>query len=446
MGSKRLTKIEALAQDPDVDRWRVNLARGSEITAEVYLRRLGRACELLKTTPKGLVDKAREDMKTFQDSLQDMVTLLESQSKSPGYILGIIKSVKSWLRQNDITLTRRIKVSRPDATPTIENEQVPSKEELSRIFRASRPRVMVAEALIAFADLRIQTLGNHNGSDGLTVRDLPELRIENDEAIFDKIPTMIVVRPDLSKANHRYFTFLSREGCTYLKEYLEARMRSGEKMNPETPLIGHERSSATKRFSLTRKISHLIRMAMRRAGVYKRPYVLRCYAETQLIIAESKGKISHPYLQFIAGHKGDIESRYSTNKGRLPPDMIEGIRQAYRDCEPFLSTVTQPLEQTAVVKEAKLEALKSIANTLLGIDLLEVKIAKERALEKELTTDEEIELFENEIKKMREAERDPQIIVEEDELENHLAEGWQFVSVLPSQRILIRKDEPTIQL
>ncbi|MFQ5758326.1 MAG: site-specific integrase, partial [Candidatus Bathyarchaeia archaeon] len=69
---------------------------------------------------------------------------------------------------------------------------------------------------------------------------------------------------------------------------------------------------------MTRKISHLLRKCMRKAGVYKRSYVLRAYAETQLIIAESKGKISHPYLQFIAGHKGDMEARYSTNKGRLP--------------------------------------------------------------------------------------------------------------------------------
>ena len=178
---------------------------------------------------------------------------------------------------------------------------------------------------------------------------------------------------------------------------------------------------------------------MRRAGVRKRPYVLRCYAETQLIIAESKGKISHPYLQFVAGHKGDIEARYSTNKGRLPPDMIEGMRQAYKECTPFLSTVAQPMEQSAIVKEAKMEALKSIAKSLFGVDLLEVKIAKERDLGKELSLDDEIALFENEIKKMREQEQDPQIIVEEEELESHLAEGWQFVSVLPSQRILIRK-------
>jgi len=178
---------------------------------------------------------------------------------------------------------------------------------------------------------------------------------------------------------------------------------------------------------------------MRKAGVYKRPYVLRAYAETQLIIAESKGKISHPYLQFIAGHKGDIEARYSTNKGRLPEEMIEDMRKCIQKCEPYLSTTTQEMDQSRVVKEAKIEALKSIAKSLLGIDLLEVKVAKEKELERELSRDEEIELFENEIQKMREGEKDPQTIVKEEELEAYLADGWQFVSVLPSQRILIRR-------
>jgi hypothetical protein len=94
-----------------------------------------------------------------------------------------------------------------------------------------------------------------------------------------------------------------------------------------------------------------------------------------------------------------------------------------------------------VVKEAKIEALKSIAKSLLGIDLLEVKVAKENELERELSRDEEVELFENEIKKMREGEKDPQTIVKEEELEAYLADGWQFVSVVPSQRILIRRTD-----
>lgn len=438
MAHQKITKSKALTQNPEVERWRANLARGSKVTAQVYIRRLSRACELLDSTPQRLIEKASEDMKSFQDSLQDMVTQMETQGKSPGYILGIVKVVKSWLRQNDIEITRRIKVSRPTATPTLEDEQIPSKEELSRIFRSSSLRTRAAEVLMAFGDLRPQVLGNHDGSDGLSLRDLPELEIGVEEVEFTRIPSMVVVRPELSKARHRYFTFLSGEGCTYLKEYLDSRIRQGEALGPESPVIGHERSSASRRFQLTKKISHLIRTAMRRAGVYKRPYVLRCYAETQLIIAESRGKISHPYVQFIAGHKGDIESKYSTNKGRLPPEMIEDMRQAYGRCEPFLGTVEQPLVQDLIVKEAKMEALKSIAKNLLGIDLLDVKIAREKELEKDLDLDEEIELFESEIRRMREG-NGFQSLVDEEELETYLGDGWEFISVLPSRKILIRK-------
>jgi len=66
------------------------------------------------------------------------------------------------------------------------------------------------------------------------------------------------------------------------------------------------------------------------------------------------------------GHKGDIEARYSTNKGVLPPDMLDGMRKCYMEYEPFLSMLAQPLEQTSVIREAKIEALKSIAKSLLA--------------------------------------------------------------------------------
>jgi integrase len=376
----------------------------------------------------------------FQDSLEDFVGKLESEGRSPGYIQGFLKVVKSWLRYNNINLTRRIKIKNSTATPTIENEKVPSQEELAKILRASPPRIKAAISLMAFAGLRPQSIGNYDGSDGLMLKDLPELKIEGKEVVFEKIPTMVIVRSTLSKARHKYFTFLGSEGCTYLKEYLEQRIRGGEELKPESPLIAHERKEAAEKpFIMTKKLTHFIRQCMRKAGVYKRPYVLRAYFDTNMIIAESKGKISHPYLQFLMGHKGDIEARYSTNKGVLPPEMIEDMRKCYKECEPFLSTLAQPLEQTSIIKEAKIEALKSIAKSLLGIDLLEVKVAKEKELGRELNKDEELELFENELKKLREGKSNPHRIVSENELESYLAEGWQFVSVLPSQKILIKK-------
>ncbi len=38
--------------------------------------------------------------------------------------------------------------------------------------------------LIVFADLRPHSLGNHDGSDGLTLSDLPKLEIEQGKVVF----------------------------------------------------------------------------------------------------------------------------------------------------------------------------------------------------------------------------------------------------------------------
>ncbi len=413
-----VTKYATIASDPLVKRWLANLRRGSRTTASVAERRFGKTLEFLnelleakkqgklrrqrvgadKMTPSRLLRDAKRNPKRFQDLLEDLVAERELKGNAPGYISGLLKSIRSMLRYHDVVLNRRIKISNANSTLTIEYEQIPSQEELSRIFRASPSRTRVAEVLMAFADLRPEPMGNIDGTDGLMLKDLPELKVRANEVVFENVPTMIIVRSALSKAGHKYFTFLSSEGCTYLKEYLDGRLRKGENLVPEGPIIGHERPGASfKPFLCTTNISDDVRECMREAGVRKRPYVLRAYAETQLIIAESRGKISHPFLQFIAGHKGDIEARYSTNKGRLPPDMIEDMREAYKRCEPFLSTVAQPLEQASVVKEAKLEAIKTIAKNLLGMDLVEVKIAHEKDLGRELSKDEEIEFYEREM-------------------------------------------------
>ncbi|MBC7113431.1 MAG: hypothetical protein H5T34_05395 [Candidatus Methanomethyliales bacterium] len=63
-----------------------------------------------------------------------------------------------------------------------------------------------------------------------------------------------------------------------------------------------------------------------------------------------------------------------------------------------------------------------MAESLLGIDWLEVKIAKEKELGRELSKDEEMELFEN---KLTGGKHNPHRIVMEDELKSYLTEGWQ---------------------
>ena len=96
------------------------------------------------------------------------------------------------------------------------------------------------------------------------------------------------------------------------------------------------------------------------------------------------------------------------------------------------------VDTESVKKEAALEAMRAVA-TSFGIDPMKVRVEKQKEIGREVTGEEEMELIKVEIKKLREPKEDPKMIVREEELDAYLKGGWQFVSVLPSQRILIRK-------
>ena len=85
-----------------------------------------------------------------------------------------------------------------------------------------------------------------------------------------------------------------------------------------------------------------------------------------------------------------------------------------------------------------MEAIRQFAE-VFGINPMSVRIEKQKEMGREIDSEEEIQLIQNEIKKLRSNEDDPQIIVKKEELEDYLSDGWQFVSVLPSKKILIRK-------
>ena len=129
---------------------------------------------------------------------------MEKHGNAPSYISGVIKAVKSWLDHNEVEVKRKIKISNSDATPTIENERVPEKEELKTVFMYGSERSKVNVALISQAGLRLETLGNEPRTDGLRIGDLPEINISDGRVDFKRTLTMVVVRPARAlHSNHR---------------------------------------------------------------------------------------------------------------------------------------------------------------------------------------------------------------------------------------------------
>ena len=445
-----MSKKAELLKDPDVTRWYTNVARGSPSTAEVNLRRLGLFCEQHELTPLELVNIGRRNRKELEDLIQDHITKMESEGKSPGYVEGILKALKSWLVHNEVELKRKLQISNRGATPTIEEERVPEKTELKTILMYGDERTSATVCLIAQAGLRIQVIGDDYGDDGLTIGDLPELKVCENHVEFTRVPTMVVVRAALSKTRHRYFTFLPAEGCEHLSAYLNKRLASSETFTAKTPVIaakqGYEnvgrnsRKKMVSQFISTINVSRIIREAMRPRFKW-RPYVLRAYFDTQMLLAESHGKLPHPYRVFFMGHKGDIEARYTTNKGRLPEDLIEDMRRAFKGSSEYLETNPRPEMDK---KEMLLEMWREQAK-LYGIDPMKVKIEKEKELKKELTLEEEEELLKVEIKKvtMPQAVNNgkpyaSKIIAERD-LVHHVEEGWEIVRELGKKRFLVKR-------
>jgi hypothetical protein len=223
---------------------------------------------------------------------------------------------------------------------------------MSEIYSRAGLRESAVISLMAKSGLRPQVMGNHDGTDGLRMRDLPDLVIHEGKAKCVRTPARIIVRKELSKTNNSYLTFSTKSAIRHVVAYLNDRLVRGESLHADSPVIAPDRiyktgrgRNSSKTFLPTQRIGALVRKVFRPRFGW-RPYVLRAYFDTQLLIAESKGKIAHDFRVFFMGHKGNMESRYTTNKGRLPDALVNEMRDAFGRSEEYLDQAgTDPSQE-----------------------------------------------------------------------------------------------------
>lgn len=444
-----------LELDEDVARWHANLARASQITADVRARRLNMFYKNTGITPAMMVATGKGNSVRVEDMMLDYVTWMESQKYAPGYIEDVVKALKSWLMYNYVDIRRKIKIANARIPVTLEDEQVPTPAQLESIMNAADPRTRACMSLMAFAGVRPQVIGNRDGTDGLRVSDVVGLRADGGKGgtlSLERTPATVTIRPQISKAGHRYFTFLTSQGCTYLLGYLRGRAAAGERMGPNSPLICMKRTACTqaaggREFMSTHAVTLPIRSAIR--SVTKgRPYVLRAYFDTQLLMAESNGCMTHAYRQFFMGHTGDMEARYTTNKGRLTEQMVEDMRGAFARSEVFLRAGDAGGDAENR-REAFLQSLRWQAGTY-GIDPSSIMVRTESSRAKPASRDEVSGSAPALVDTMPEDAEPPRdgphgapyqtrIITGEEELLLRVAYGWDMVNNMPGGRFLIRR-------
>lgn len=394
-----------LLKDPTVRLWFENNDRGSHQTANGYLKLLGRYCAIYKTTPPEFIEKARSDGYSL---LLHLIQTMETEGKSGGYIRGTITALKSWLAFNEIIISRKLKIRDARLTPTLINEGIPSKGEFAQVLRSASKRVRVIMLLMAHSGIRYTSMGN--GNDGLRIKDIPDLTIENNQIIIKQMPAMIIVRANLSKNHRQYVTFLSDEGCIFLREYLEARLRKGEMLTPESPIV-------LSGYNLRHYIftdSHIFRFGVHRvihaAGFKWRPYIFRHYFATRLQVAESFNLLHPDYRDFWMGHKGRVGNAYTLDKGKLAPEQIDAMREKYKAAQDYLQTMVDPIKKSGSGGSAAER--------------------EEQQLNRQLAA-KQFGLPGKKIQKM----------VTLKEAKKYLDDGWVFVTKLDENNLIIEKEE-----
>ena len=90
-------RLRRALRDPDVNGWHANLAERSELTADIYTRRLDRFCEEFKTTTSALW---KPDSKTTYNTLINAVRHYGNKKLVGSTIKGYLKPVISCLYAN----------------------------------------------------------------------------------------------------------------------------------------------------------------------------------------------------------------------------------------------------------------------------------------------------------------------------------------------------------
>ncbi len=442
----RKEQYRELTKDPNLSRWYDNNSKGSLIVADVYLRSLGRFCTSVGMTPQQFVKLSKRRM---EEVAQDFIDGIEKSGKySPGYIESYMKAVRSWAAWNRKPIERKIKVRNPGKRPTLENERIPTQEEFGKVLYSDTTslRTRAAIALIAFSGLRLEVLGDYLGLDGLRIKDLPEIEIKDGKVSFARMPTLVAVRDELSKSRRRYFTFMCEEGCEIIRQHLERRIADGEKIAPETGIVATSMLQFRKSSSLmkahnardmspfirTVKIGDDIRRAMRAVGLPWRPYVWRSYFDTNLMLAESKGMVSHAYQQFWMGHVGDIESEYTVRKNRLPDSVVDDMRKAYEKASDLLQTRKKTSD---VLSEEKLKnALKEQLMMLAGYSKEELA----RMDMSSLSNEDVQEAVRRKLAGMMNGNGSRQKVVPVSSVAEFINQGYEFVASLPDGNAVMK--------
>jgi len=436
----------ALLKNPRVKSWYDAQALRSRLSADAHVRKLGYLLEKLGIGPDEVVGVAHDD----PDRLRDLLVRYAAAQKRAGrldtYVLKSFSGLKSYLNHRRERFDDFPKLS-PVRGISLRNERIPRPEELGRVLERLTLRGRVICLLMAHSGLRPGAIGSYGGENGLRLRDLTELKIGSSLG-FKETPFVIRVPAELSKTRAEYVTFGTGQLATAILAYLDSRRERGDTLSATSPLIKAAESRGVAKTSIdsarfgrgfltTKAVVEELRGALHStapADVTWRPYVLRSYCSTRLLLAEGQGRISRDLREAILGHDGGVASRYNVGK-RWGEELLTEARREYANAAEFLETNAQ----------TRMNVAAEFRRTLLAVAGLNDEEAVQHMND---SNDEVLALLRNRLIEREAADPERangngnghgvQKPVSLAEAERLLSQGWTFVANFGDDRVLLQ--------
>lgn len=406
---------------------------------ELFSRRVGKE-------PLELLRLAKKDPRTLRDLVQGYINDQQTAGRSSRYALNTWWGVRSFLAYHEVapSWTPKLKPVADDDT----TETVPSVEQLRGILNVLSDRGRAAALLMATSGIRVGVLAVQDGpSDGLRLKHLPELQLDP-EPHFTKAPFLVRVPAHLAKGStvskpRGYLTFGNAEAAEAIVAYLRTRIKGGEELTPESPLMtgdgagppqSHRRSKDGARVMARKSLALTIRRAMAKVapeGAHWHTHTLRAWFSTQMEAAEARGLVSRSRREFFMGHAGrGVDFDYNLDRP-MSKEKLDDLRESYKRCESYLavSPGRPESEIQAKMTKAMLIGLGYTEADLGGLDLANLDASGFQDL-----------VSAGPILRNRTSptpSRPKQKMVKADELPGYLDQGWTVVTALQGDRVVI---------
>jgi site-specific recombinase XerD len=255
-----------------------------------------------------------------------------------------------------------------------------------------------------------------------------------------KVPIKInVTRP---KTMQSYTHFLWDDAVEDTKDLLEERERDlGRPLTANDPLFTNQSGIAIK----ARDVQKTIRRLADRSGVepkdktklsYRlRPHEIgKDYFRTQLAIA----RVENDVAEYLSGHVVDA-NRY--NKFHRTKEGQEITAKEAGKLRPLLNIRTGKTAPFSALEDPRVITLQTLARALYPDTYASIDIQVKESVGRGASVEDVMKFLNEEIaRRQKPAETSYQYErIPEDKSDNHLNHGWQFVQVLPSGLLLIRK-------